>query len=107
MKDDSCQGGSHQQRLQNVLAAYYEAAERGDRVDRQVFINRNAELAAELADFFAVQDDVHQMAAPLCAVIPGGLNGNDCSRGNHVALISEVFGLVQPAISREFELGRL
>ena len=63
--DDS----SREQKLHDVLAAYFEAAENGDDPDRRILLDRHPELAAELADYFAVQDEVHHMAVPLRAMV--------------------------------------
>ena len=64
MMADSGANDNHEQRLQQVLAAFYEASEDGGAPDRQVLFDRHPELAAELAEFFAVQDQVHDLAAP-------------------------------------------
>ncbi len=54
-------------KLHDALAAYYEAAERGEHLDRRVLLERHPEIAAEIADFFAVQEQLHGLAAPLRA----------------------------------------
>jgi serine/threonine-protein kinase len=52
------------QRLQSILASYFEAAERGAAPERRVLLDRYPELANALADFFAVQDRVWELVAP-------------------------------------------
>ena len=65
---------THNERLQDVLAAYYESAEHGEHVDRDVLIDHHPDLAADLADFFSVQDQLHRLAEPLR---PPELNASD------------------------------
>jgi WD40 repeat protein/tRNA A-37 threonylcarbamoyl transferase component Bud32 len=57
-----------QNRLQELLLAYVEAAEQGRAPDRFAFLARHPEFAAELAGFFAGQDRLDDLAAPLCWV---------------------------------------
>ncbi len=87
MTEDPSGDNSRDQKLHNVLAAYYEAAEKGDDPDRRALIDRHPELATELADFFAVQDEVHHMAIPLRAVVSDGRNGCDQSKLNPMELL--------------------
>ncbi|HEV3344701.1 MAG TPA: serine/threonine protein kinase [Pirellulales bacterium] len=53
------------ERLAVVLAEYLAAADSGDPPDRQAWINRYPDLAADLTDFFAAHDEVDRVAAPL------------------------------------------
>jgi eukaryotic-like serine/threonine-protein kinase len=69
MMADSGVERSRDEKLHEVLAAYYEAAEKGDDPDRRILLDRHPELAAELADFFAVQDEVNHLASPLRATV--------------------------------------
>lgn len=57
--------GERDQRLQEVLLAYVEAAESGSPHDREQFLARHPEFAAELTEFFAGQDKFDGLAAPL------------------------------------------
>jgi eukaryotic-like serine/threonine-protein kinase len=52
-------------RLGDVIAAYLEAVEAGDSVDRAALTAADPDLAAELALFFANQDHVARLTAPL------------------------------------------
>src|SRR5262245_17454571 len=57
-----------EQRLHAVLAAYYEAGESSAQPERQELLDRYPELAADLIEFFAVQDQVHGLAEPFRAL---------------------------------------
>jgi serine/threonine protein kinase/Flp pilus assembly protein TadD len=54
-----------EQRLGEVLAALLEAQERGDRPDRDVWLTRYPEFAAELTEFFDSARRLESVAAPL------------------------------------------
>jgi hypothetical protein len=60
------------ERLNEVLLAYLEAAEPGAAPDRRRFLAQHPEFAAELADFFACRDRVEGIIAPLRGA--GGTN---------------------------------
>jgi eukaryotic-like serine/threonine-protein kinase len=53
------------QHLDEVLTAYMKAIEEGTAPDRRALLARHPELAAELGEFFAAEDQVAQIAAPL------------------------------------------
>jgi eukaryotic-like serine/threonine-protein kinase len=51
-------------RLEAAVAEYLEAAERGERLDRQALLDRFADVADELAEFLADHDRLAAMATP-------------------------------------------
>lgn len=52
-------------RLYEILLAYVESAEAGSPLDRSEFLSAHAEFEVELTEFFAGQDQMEGMAAPL------------------------------------------
>jgi eukaryotic-like serine/threonine-protein kinase len=56
---------SREQLLDRLVTAYLEALETGDRPERAQWLARHPELATELAEFFADQDRLERVAAPL------------------------------------------
>ena len=65
MADEQADLSGPDQRFNEVLLEYVEAAENGSAPDREEFLARHPELAAELAEFFAGQDEFDGLAAPL------------------------------------------
>src|SRR5205085_2873928 len=55
----------HGRRLDEVVTAYLKEIERGRTPDRQEWLARFPDLADELAEFFAAQDQVNDLASPL------------------------------------------
>jgi eukaryotic-like serine/threonine-protein kinase len=60
--DGTC---DREQRLREALASYYEGIEDGKTPDPRALIDGHADLAGELAEFFAIQDHLHHLAAPI------------------------------------------
>src|SRR5262249_45732098 len=69
MTRETSVNADREQRLHEVLAAYLEAVEAGYHPGQEEWLARHPDLAAELADFFANQEQVGQVAAPLRAVV--------------------------------------
>src|SRR5438067_7273259 len=57
---------AREQRVNEAIAAYLEAADAGRALDRQTFIAGHPEIATELEAFFADQDQFEILARPLC-----------------------------------------
>jgi eukaryotic-like serine/threonine-protein kinase len=65
MADEPMSPAEREQLLDGLVAAYFEAAEGGQRPDSAQWLARHPELAQELAEFFAAQDRLERVAAPL------------------------------------------
>jgi WD40 repeat protein len=61
---------SREERVNDVIAAYLEAADAGRAPDRQVYLAQHPDLAAELAAFFADRDQFARLAEPLGSAAP-------------------------------------
>src|SRR5437867_4398358 len=62
----------HEQQLQDILHGYLRAVDAGQAPDRQALLREHPELAAELADFFADQDRIAQVAQAMGPAEPAG-----------------------------------
>jgi tetratricopeptide (TPR) repeat protein/tRNA A-37 threonylcarbamoyl transferase component Bud32 len=56
-------------RLNNILAAYFDAFEQGHVEDREALLARHPDLAADLAAFFDEQEQMAGLASPLLALL--------------------------------------
>jgi serine/threonine protein kinase/Flp pilus assembly protein TadD len=56
---------TQEERLQEILAAYLRDVEAGHNPDRAEILSRHPDLAGELQDFFAGQEQLGRLAAPL------------------------------------------
>jgi serine/threonine-protein kinase len=67
--------GSHNNHLDEIVADYLRAVERGDSPNREDLLTRHPELADELREFFADHDRIAQIARPLFepTIAPTGL----------------------------------
>jgi eukaryotic-like serine/threonine-protein kinase len=56
---------AREERLCEIIGAYYAASGDGHEPDRAGWLSRHPKFAADLAEFFANQDRLHQLAEPL------------------------------------------
>src|SRR5262249_17170863 len=71
-----CDVRNRNDRLEEAVVAYFEAVECGHTPDRSQWVARYPELAAELAEFFASQDQVDSWTAPLREVARAASTGH-------------------------------
>src|SRR3954447_24871077 len=70
MNSKSSDQAEHDRRLDEVVTTYLKDIEMGRAPNQPEWLARHPDLAADLADFFAAQDQVDQLAAPLRARAP-------------------------------------
>jgi hypothetical protein len=64
---ETLDGSDRELRVNEVLAAYYEAMDAGQPIDPREFLARHADLADDLSSFFAAKQEFEQNASPLLA----------------------------------------
>src|SRR5262245_54119182 len=69
MADEPMSPAEREQLLDRLVTSYLEATEGEQRPDREQWLVRHPELAWELAEFFAAQDRLERVAAPLRQVV--------------------------------------
>ena len=65
MNEELAESSQRQERLQEILLGYVEAAEAGKAPDQRGFLAAHPEFADEIADFLASYQQLNQMATPL------------------------------------------
>jgi serine/threonine-protein kinase len=70
MGDERNQSGSWDERVDRVVAAYLEAEQAGQAVDREELLRQHPDLARELRSFFADRDFFRCRAEPIGPAAP-------------------------------------
>jgi WD40 repeat protein/tRNA A-37 threonylcarbamoyl transferase component Bud32 len=79
-----------EERLDTVIAEYVRAVEAGQAPDQSEVLARHADLAAELATYFADRDRIERWARPLRALLPAARLGE--TEGESVQLFPRRLG---------------
>jgi serine/threonine protein kinase len=77
-----------ERRLDEAVASYLQAAEAGRAPDRRACLARYPDLAADLARFFAGQDEVERAAGPLRAAAAVAPSPAAKPRGDYIAQVA-------------------
>jgi hypothetical protein len=77
MASNHSASSSREERVNQAIAAYLEAADAGRPPDRREFLARHADIAPELEAFFADRDRFQRLAAPLPPAAPARPGAND------------------------------
>src|SRR5262249_22379861 len=65
VSDERAKASEEQERLQEILLSYVEAAEAGAPPDRLAFVKAHPDFAAEIAEFLADYHKLNRMVTPL------------------------------------------
>jgi eukaryotic-like serine/threonine-protein kinase len=82
-------GDRSDDRLQEVLASYFEAMEFGRAPDRHALLEGHPSLGDRLAEFFALQDEMRDLAGPTRALFSLETNGTDSPAGAGEPIIGD------------------
>jgi tetratricopeptide (TPR) repeat protein/tRNA A-37 threonylcarbamoyl transferase component Bud32 len=91
-----------EQRLNEVLAAYYEAVEAGQPPDREALLARHPDLADDLAAFLNEQQKLAEAASPLRSVL--GIAADTPRPGDTASGGSDAPGPAAPRTFGDYEL---
>jgi WD40 repeat protein/Flp pilus assembly protein TadD len=73
MSDEIPEMSERERQVNALIAAYLQAVDAGEAPERQEFLRRHAEFAAELEAFFADQDQMNRVAHSLAPEMPAAL----------------------------------
>src|ERR1017187_5412176 len=88
MADESRHSQEQEQRVNEIMAAYVQAAEAGQAPDRHELLARHPDLAAELEAFLADYDRVTGLAGPLREVAKA-------AQAEHIGAVGPVRSLAE------------